>query len=231
MTEIVVRDDPAEDCASRLAAAAAAGSHIAVTGGSTPRVCYQRVAGMDVDWSEATVWFSDERCVPPDDELSNYGMVKNALLDELPAADAGGPVVKRMRGEQGPHAGAEDYERELRGALGEELPRLDVIMLGLGPDAHVASLFPNQPTLQVQDRLAVGVEEAGMEPYVPRISLTLPVINAARAVVFLVTGKDKADAVARAFGGEPTPDAPGSLVRPNAGTLTLLLDPAAASRL
>jgi 6-phosphogluconolactonase len=231
VTETLVTEDPAGECASRLAAAAAAGSHVALTGGSTPRVCYQRAAGMELDWSGATLWFSDERCVPPDDELSNYGMVREALLDQLPGADAGGPTVKRMRGEQGPHAGADDYERELRGALGEELPRLDVIMLGLGPDAHVASLFPGQPSLGVQDRLAVGVDEAGMEPYVPRISLTLPVINAAREVVFLVTGPDKAHAVARAFGGEPTPDAPGSLVRPHSGTLTLLLDPAAASQL
>lgn len=231
MTDVVVRDDPAEECVGRLAAAAGAGAHIAITGGSTPKACYQRLATMDVDWSGATVWFSDERCVPPDDELSNYGMARDALLGQLPAADAGGPVVKRMLAERGPHAGAEDYERELRETLGEEAPRLDLVLLGMGPDAHVASLFPGQPSLQVQDRLAVGVEQAGMEPYVPRVSLTLPVLNAARAVVFLVTGEDKADAVARAFGGEPTPEAPASLVRPHSGELALLVDPAAASRL
>jgi 6-phosphogluconolactonase len=136
-----------------------------------------------------------------------------------------------MLGERGPHEGADDYERRLRETFEDKVPRLDLLLLGLGPDAHVASLFPNQPTLQVQDRLAVAVEQAGMEPYVARVSLTLPVINAARAVVFLVAGEDKADAVARAFGGEPTPEAPGSLVRPDSGALTLLLDPAAASRL
>ena len=104
--------------------------------------------------------------------------------------------------------------------------------LGLGPDAHVASLFPGQDTLDVKDRLAVGVPEAGMEPYVPRVTLTLPMINAARAVVFLVAGPDKAEAVARAFGdGEPTPEAPGSLVRPQDGELTVLLDQAAAAKL
>jgi 6-phosphogluconolactonase len=231
MTERLVLDDPAEECARRLAAAAAAGSHVALTGGSTPRACYQRAAGLDADWSGATLWFSDERCVPPDDALSNYRLAKEALLDQLPAADAGGPAVKRMRGEHGPHAGADDYERELRETLGEETPRLDAVLLGLGPDAHVASLFPGQASLDVKDRLAVGVDEAGMEPFVPRISLTLPTINAAREVVFLVTGEDKAEAVSRAFGGEPTPEAPGSLVRPSAGTLTVLLDPAAASRL
>jgi 6-phosphogluconolactonase len=229
--EIVVVDDPAEECAGRLAAAAASGSHIALTGGSTPRACYERLAGMELDWSGATLWFGDERCVPPDDELSNYRMAKEALLDRLPPAAEGGPAVNRIHAERGPHAGAEDYERTLRATLGEDLPRLDVVLLGLGPDAHVASLFPNQPTLDVQDRLAVGVEEAGWEPYVPRVSLTLPVINNARAVVLLVAGEGKADAVARAFGGEPTPAAPGSLVRPHSGELTLLLDPGAASRL
>ena len=112
------------------------------------------------------------------------------------------------------------------------MPRLDlVLLLGLGPDAHVASLFPGQKTLNVRDRLAVGVEQAGLEPYVPRVSLTLPVLNAARSVVFLVAGKDKADAVERAFGPdvEPNRDAPGSLVRPVDGELILLLDEAAAS--
>jgi 6-phosphogluconolactonase len=231
MTETLVFDDPAEECAGRLAAAAGAGGHVALTGGSTPKAAYERVAGMDVDWSGATLWFGDERCVPPGDELSNYGMAREALLDRLPDSAAGGPTVRRILAERGPHAGADDYERELRETLGEELPRLDMVLLGLGPDAHVASLFPGQETLKVSDRLAVGVEEAGMEPFVPRVTITLPVINAARSVVFLVAGEGKADAVARAFGGEPTPDAPGSLVRPTSGDLVLLLDPGAASRL
>ena len=228
MTETLVLEDPAGECASRLAAAAAAGSHIALTGGSTPRVAYERLAGMDVDWSGNTLWFGDDRCVPPDDELSNYRMAKEALLDRLPSEDEGGPAVKRILGERGPHAGADDYERQLRATLGEELPRLDVVLLGLGPDAHVASLFPGQPTLEVQDRLAVGVEEAGMEPHVPRVSLTMPVINNARSVVFLVCGEGKSDAVARAFGDEPDPGAPGSRVRPHSGELTVLLDAGAA---
>jgi 6-phosphogluconolactonase len=231
VTETLVLDDPARECAGRLAAAAVDGAHIVLTGGSTPRRAYGDAAAMDIDWSGATLWFSDERCVPPDDELSNYGMVKGALLDRLPEPGAGGPTVRRMRAENGPHAGADDYERGLRETLGEEIPRLDWVLLGLGPDAHVASLFPGQPSLDVQGRLAVGVDEAGMEPFVPRVSLTLPVINSARAVVFLVTGEDKADAVARAFAGEPSSDAPGSLVRPTAGELTLLLDAGAASRL
>ncbi|MFL5780401.1 MAG: 6-phosphogluconolactonase [Thermoleophilaceae bacterium] len=229
MTEKLVLDDPAEECARRLVAAAASGAHVALTGGSTPRRAYELAAEMDVDWAGATLWFGDERCVPPDDERSNYGMAKAALLDRI---GGGAPAVKRMRGEDGPNAGADDYERELRETLGEALPRLDVVLLGLGPDAHVASLFPGQPTLRVGDRAVVGVEQAGHEPFVPRISLTLPVINAARTVVFLVSGDGKAEAVARAFGGgEPSDDVPASLVRPHSGELVLLLDRAAASRL
>ena len=228
---VLVHDDPAAEVADRLARAAEAGAHIALTGGSTPGKAYERAAELGADWSGATLWWGDERCVPPDDELSNYAMAKAALLDRLPSGE-GGPAVKRMKGEAGPNAAADDYERELRSAFGEESPRLDWVLLGLGPDAHVASLFPGQPTLHARDRLAVGVEQAGHEPYVPRVTLTLPVLNAAREVVFLVTGADKAEAVRRAFGGDaPNPDAPGSLVRPSAGELTLVLDSAAAAEI
>ena len=229
--ETHVVDDPAQETAERLAAAAEAGGHIALTGGSTPRVAYERAAQMDADWSRAKLWWGDDRCVAPDDELSNYGMAKAALLDRLPAGGEGGPEVHRIRGEQGPHAAADDYERELREALGEQVPRLDWVLLGLGPDAHVASLFPNDPALDARDRLAVGVDEAGMEPYVPRVTLTLPVLNAAREVVFLVTGESKAEAARRAFAGGQSPDAPGSLVRPAEGRLSVILDQAAASLL
>jgi 6-phosphogluconolactonase len=231
LIEKLIVDDPPGECAKRLASAARAGAHIALTGGSTPRIAYEQLAGMDVDWSGTALWWGDERCVPPDHENSNYAMAAKALLDKLPPESEGGPAVKRIHGERGPNAGADDYERELRGTLGEELPRLDLILLGLGPDAHVASLYPGQPTLRVKDRLAVGVEEAAFPPYVPRVSLTLPVINAARSVVFLVTGEEKADAVHVAFGGEQSEEAPGSLVRPESGDLLLIADRAAASRL
>jgi 6-phosphogluconolactonase len=165
--------------------------------------------------------------VPPDDELSNYRLVKESLLDRLDGA----PEVHRIRGERGPHVGADDYEEEMRERLGEQMPRLDLILLGLGSDAHVASLFPGHDTLGVRDRVAVGEDEAGLEPFVPRVSLTLPVLTGGRHVVFLVTGEGKADAVDRSFGRPASPDAPGSLVRPVDGKLTLLLDAAAASRL
>src|SRR3954469_12551911 len=123
---------------------------------------------MGADWSGAKLWWGDERCVPPDDELSNYRMAKEALLDRL---DTQPGEVHRMKGELGPHPGADEYDAELR-----PVGRLDVVLLGLGPDAHVASLFPGHATLDVQDRLVVGEEKAGHEPFVPRITMTLPVL-------------------------------------------------------
>src|SRR5205085_2021032 len=154
------------------------------------------------DWSRVEIWWGDERCVPPDDERSNYRLAKQSLLDKLERAPA---KVHRMRGELGREQGAELYEQELG-----SLERFDLLLLGLGPDGHVASLFPNQPTLGETRRRAIGAE-AKHEPYVDRITLTLPVLRAARAVLFLVAGEDKADAVRRAFADEPSRATPGSL--------------------
>jgi 6-phosphogluconolactonase len=223
-----VLDDPAEAAAGMIAEVAGAGGHIALAGGSTPRAAYERVATMDVEWSRATLWFGDERCVPPEDERSNYGMVRAALLDRI-AGEA--PVVHRMEGERGPQDGADRYERVLRETFGDGSPQLDLVLLGLGPDAHCASLFPGQPTLDERERWAIGVDQAGMEPYVPRVTLTLRAINASGEVVFLIAGADKADAVRRAFVEEPSREAPASLVAPVSGKLVLLLDAAAATGL
>jgi 6-phosphogluconolactonase len=137
-----------------------------------------------------------------------------------------------MLGELGPAEGTDRYEQEIAAAgFGDSLPAFDLILLGLGPDAHVCSLFPGQAALDERERRVVGVETAGMPPLVSRITLTLPVVNAARRIVMLVTGEDKAEAVRRALSDTPDPDAPGSLVRPESGSLELLLDPGAASGL
>jgi 6-phosphogluconolactonase len=191
-----------------------------LTGGSTPRAAYERVAALRPDWSGVDVWFTDERCVPPDHEHSNFRMAEQALLSKVEGA-----TVHRMRGELGPHDGAAAYETEL-GELGPEA--LDLILLGLGADAHICSLFPCDDALGEHDRRVVGVETPGMAPLVPRITLTLPVVNSSRQIVFLVTGEDKAEAVERVFSGPPDPRAPGSLVD---GPVLALLDPAAAARL
>lgn len=228
--EVIVLDDPAAEAAERIAAAADRGGHIALAGGSTPRRAYELAADVEADWSRATLWFGDERCVPPDHEHSNYGMVRRALLSRL-GSGADAPRVERMEGERGPDDGAAAYEAVLREEFGDGVPRLDLVLVGLGPDAHTASLFPADPALGESDRLAVGVPTPGMAPLVSRITVTLPVVNAAREVVFLVSGEDKAKAVARAFAGPPDPHAPASLVAPEDGSLTLIADPAAAARL
>jgi 6-phosphogluconolactonase len=227
--DVRVLEDPAGAASELLAEAAGKGGHVVLTGGSTPRVAYERAATMLDDWSAVELWFTDERCVPPEHEQSNYGMVKAALLDGI---EGRGPGVHRMQGELGPGQGAARYDEEITTAgFGDATPAFDLILLGLGPDAHICSLFPGQESLGERERRVVGVETPGMAPLVSRVTLTLPVVNAARRIVVLVTGEDKADAVRRAFAGAPDPGAPGSLVQPESGSLELLLDPGAASLL
>jgi 6-phosphogluconolactonase len=226
-------EDPARGCAALMVGAAIAGGHIVLTGGSTPRAAYryfvEAVDSVGVDLGQTTFWVGDERCVEPDDDRSNYKMIKESLLD--PLGDRA-PRFVRMKGELGPEEGAADYERALQDA-GPVPPAFDLLLLGIGPDGHCASLFPGQASLTVRDRLVVGVPEAGLEPFVPRISLTLPALTAARHIVFLATGESKADAIARAFGpdAEPSPETPASLVVPEAKSISVLIDDAAASRL
>jgi 6-phosphogluconolactonase len=226
--ELKVVDDPARACAAALADVAASGGQIVLAGGSTPRAAFEAVS--KDDWDRATLWFGDERCVEPDDERSNYRMAREALLDPISAAGGGDPTVHRMQGELGPAAGADAYE-----ALLEEAgrPRFDLLLLGLGPDGHTASLFPDQETLNERSRWVVGVERAGLEPFVPRVSFTLAAIPAARQVMFLVSGEGKADAVAAAFGPDAAPDphVPSSLVPEIADDVIVLLDSAAAAKL
>jgi 6-phosphogluconolactonase len=215
--DLQVIDDPAGAAAELLVRAS---GHVVLTGGSTPRSAYERAAVRRPDWSGVDVWFTDERCVPPDHEQSNFRLVSAALLDHVEGA-----TVHRMRGELGPHDGAAAYERELD-ASGPDA--FDLMLVGLGPDAHICSLFPSDDALAERDRRVVGVEVAGMAPLEPRITLTIPEVNATRRVVFLITGEGKADAVARAFSGHPDPRAPGSLVE---GSPLVLMDAAAAARL
>ena len=217
--DLVVSDDPAGVVAGMLADAARAGGCVVLTGGSTPALAYEQAAEREPDWSRVELWWGDERCVPPDDDRSNYGMAKRTLLDNVAVQPA---AVHRMRGELGRDDGAEDYDRELG-----DLARFDFLLLGLGPDGHIASLYPDQPTLDESERRVVGAE-AKLEPFVDRITLTLPMLRAARAIVFLVAGADKAEACARAFAGEPSRSTPGSLVRAVSGSTTAVLDPAAA---
>jgi 6-phosphogluconolactonase len=225
-TEIRVAEDPATEVAELLTEAAVAGANVVLTGGSSPTRAYELAAQRDADWSAATVWFSDERCVEPTHPDSNFSMAERALLMQLSA----GPRVVRMEGELGPDAGAGAYEAEVRARMGAD-PRWDLMLLGMGPDGHIASLFPGKPEVEERQRLVVGVPHAGMEPQLPRISLTLPAIGSARAAILLITGQNKAATVARAFGPEPDRSLPAARVELPYGTLTVLLDEAAASKL
>jgi 6-phosphogluconolactonase len=226
--EIRVSEDPAAPVAELLGEAAARGGNLVLTGGSTPRRAYELAARAGVDWSGATIWLSDERCVGPGDGRSNFSLIDGALVSRLPK-DAQ-PELFRMEGELGPEIGAANYEAELRARMGND-PRWDIVLLGLGPDAHVASLFPGKPEVEETQRLVTGVEYAGWEPFIPRITLTLPALNAGRRVIFLVTGSDKAPAMKRAFGDPVDPASPAAHVRPRAGELLVYCDEAAAAQL
>ena len=230
--EIEVLEDPARACAAMLVGAAAAGDDIVLTGGSTPRRAYEEfvkaVRSVGADVSDARFWFGDERCVGPDDERSNYLMARESLF--APLSDRFDLEVHRMQGELGPDQGAEDYERQIADAGS---PEFDLLLLGVGPDGHTASLFPDQATVHERSRLVVPVPEAGLEPFVPRISFTFSAIARAKRVVVLATGSSKAAPIAAAFGPDaaPHPHVPSSYLRDSARELIVLLDPAAAAAL
>jgi 6-phosphogluconolactonase len=221
--ELVIVEDEQEVAAvvgERLARAARVGGSVVLTGGKTPEQAYEEAAKRASDWSKVDLWWGDERCVPPDHDESNYGMSKRALLDRLEGAPRS---VHRIKGELGKEEAAAQYEREL------DDTQLDLLLLGMGPDGHVASLFPNAPTLRQRKRVLPA--EAGMEPFIDRVTLSVPALRSAREVLFLVAGASKADGAARAFAGEPSPDTPGSLVRASDGRTVAILDRAAAAKL
>ena len=212
---------------------------IALSGGTTPQRLYSVLAGPPhttrLDFSAIDFFFADERCVPPDDPRSNYGLVRRVLLEpvHLPAER-----VHHIHGELPPAQAADDYDRELRRCFpNADWPGLDLALLGLGTDGHTASLFPGDMTVQ-QTTAWVAAVEATAPPMVPgealvpvrnRVTLTLPAINHARHVVFLVDGADKADVVARVLAGDT--DLPAARIRPAAGQLRWLVSKSAATNL
>ena len=229
---IEVVEDPARGAAAMMVSAALGGGEIVLAGGSTPRSAYEQfvaaVRTVGFDLSKTRFWIGDDRCVGPEDEHSNYRMIQETLLG--PLADLAQPVIHRIKGELGPHDAADDYERQLREA---GTPKFDLVLLGIGPDGHTASLFPDQATLSERERLVVGVPEAGLEPFVPRVTMTFPALAHSREVLVLAEGSSKADAVAAAFGPEATPDphVPSSMLAADAKNLTVLLDREAATGL
>jgi 6-phosphogluconolactonase len=199
-------------------------AHLALSGGTTPKRTYELLAAEPAALDGGEIWFADERCVAPDHRDSNYLLAESALL--TPAA-VSSTRVHRMRGELGPEAGAASYASELLGGLPAEhgIPVLDLIVLGIGPDGHVASLFPGAATLDAgADEICLGVADSPKPPP-ERITLSLAVLRAARACLLLATGAGKADAVS-AMLGEPSRHVPASLLRRE--RLTAIVDDAAA---
>jgi 6-phosphogluconolactonase len=174
---------------------------IALSGGSTPRAAYQHLAARCPPWARADFFFGDERIVPPDADGSNYKMANDALLDRLPLKE---DQVHRIPGELPPDEAADRAEADLRACVpGDPVPRLDLIMLGMGPDGHTASLFPSAPELEETRRLMVPVHRPEM-PQPWRVSMTMPVLNAGKRVLVLVGGAEKAPMVKRALAHDPS---------------------------
>jgi 6-phosphogluconolactonase len=223
-------DAIAREAADRLVAALSGpGAQFAVclSGGSTPKRLYALLASAPyrqrIPW-DRTHWFlGDERVVAADDPASNQRMMREAFGDASPIPPA---LFHPIPTNGTPQAGAEAYDAELRAFRGADAgrPLFDLTLLGLGEDGHTASLFPGKPALDVTDRLAAPVPEAGQPPYVPRITLTFPALAASRATLFLVSGAAKGVPLARVAAGEDLPAARAA----RAANVTWLLDRAAA---
>jgi 6-phosphogluconolactonase len=221
--------------AAQEAAAARGRFAVALSGGETPRALYRLLArqqfSQKVPWRRVHLYWGDERCVSPDDPASNYEMARGAFIKHVPIDAAN---VHRMRGEDAPEEAAQAYDTELRGLAAQERPRsevpvFDLVLLGLGADGHTASLFPHSEALAEDGRFSVATEAPDGSA---RLTVTAPVINAARRVWFLVSGAKKAGMVAEVLEGLRVPAAvPAQGVAPVHGTLTWLLDEAAAAEL
>jgi 6-phosphogluconolactonase len=216
---------------ARAAASARGLFRAGLAGGQTPRAVHRVLATSlreEVPWGVLRFGFGDERCVPPDDPGSNYGMARETLFEPLGIAAS---AVLRMEGEMDPAEGARRYQLALAGEFGAPgIPRFDFLFLGMGPDGHTASLFPHTTALAERRRLAVENWVTLKNEW--RLTLTYPVINAASRVAFVVSGKEKAHAVARVLAGDADPaDFPAAGVAPSDGELLWMLDRDAASQL
>ncbi len=209
-------------------------ARIAISGGNTPKPIFRLLAGEtlrnQIPWGKVQLFWVDERCVPPTDKDSNYGMTRETLLDLVPLPSEN---VFRMEGELPPEEAAARYESAIRNGMrleGAELPTFDLVALGMGDDGHTASLFPHTEGLHEFGRIVIANHVAQKNTW--RITLTSPVINQARNVIFLIQGADKADVLHQVLQGEYDPETyPSQLIRPASGRLTLVLDEAAAAKL
>ena len=206
---------------------------IALSGGSTPKKLYGLLAEepyrSQIDWTHVDIFWSDERCVPPDDAESNFLMAQQVLLSKISIPSN---QIHRMPADQTDRdAASYAYTLEMQQTIGSEsVPSFDLIQLGMGPEGHTASLFPHQPSLHEQQRLVMPVVVSKPPP--PRLTFTPRLLNAASHVLFLVTGAEKQDAVKAVLEGEYQPDEyPAQIVQPTKGEVTWMLDTAAAGKL
>lgn len=204
---------------------------IALSGGSTPRALHLKLAATplrdQVDWPRVHVFFGDERCVPPDDEQSNYHMARETLLSRVAIPETN---VHRMQGELPPEEAATRYEEDLKQYFGADAPAIDLILLGMGDNGHTASLFPGLRAVHEQTRWAMAEYVAEVSMW--RLTLTPVVLNQPRCAVFLVAGAPKASMLKRVLEGPSTPsELPAQAIRPVTGELLWLVDAAAAADL
>src|SRR5436309_8889651 len=206
---------------------------IALSGGSTPKATYSLLGSepyrSQIDWTRVEIFWSDERCVPPDDKESNYAMAQQVLLSKIPIPTN---QIHRMPADApDPDAASQAYTSEMQRTFSTDgIPNFDLIQLGMGPEAHTASLFPHQASLHEQQRLVIPVSVPKPPPL--RLTFTPPLLNAAKHVLFLVTGSEKADAVKAVLEGPyQSEEYPAQIVRPATGEVTWMLDTAAARKL
>ena len=203
---------------------------LALAGGNTPRLLYERLAQSpfreQIDWARVEIFFGDERCVSPDHPDSNFRMANESLLRRVSIPPG---RIHRIRGEIEPIRAAREYEATLKAAFGDAQPAFDLLLLGLGEDGHTASLFPGSSALKHQRHWVTAVEHhRPPPPLVTRISLTLPALNAAREIWFLVSGAGKAGILSRVLNPEEESDLlPAQLVNPVSGEVVFLVDQAA----
>ncbi|MDZ4818081.1 MAG: 6-phosphogluconolactonase [Planctomycetota bacterium] len=208
--------------------------HIALSGGSTPAGLFKLLVSPSyaerVEWGKVEIYWGDERCVPPEDQRSNYRMAVQDLLSHVPLPESN---IHRMRGELPPAQAADEYDALLRkqsATTADGVFRFDLVLLGMGDNGHTASLFPNTDALQATDRLVVANWVAEVDMW--RLTLTANCINAARNVTFLVTGAEKAAMLKRVLTGPHIPnELPAQLIRPKTGALEWIVDAAAAEEL
>lgn len=206
---------------------------LALSGGSTPKTLYSLLGSepyrSQINWALVEIFWSDERCVPPESEESNFHLAQETLLQQIPLPPS---QIHRMPADEPDRdAASQAYSLEIQKVFGtNRVPSFDLLHLGMGPEGHTASLFPHQPSLHEQERLVMPVTVPKPPP--PRLTFTPPLLNAAIHVLFLVTGADKAEALQAVLEGPYQPDEyPAQVVRPTKGEVTWIIDTAAAAKL